>query len=160
MARKPEIQYIGQFYVYGSEAKQLEVKEKVKKEKIHLPLPKFETIRKIQVEPVAIGSIVIAMVLLFAMVLGTVRIQSAWAEYNVMNDYVTELQNVHAERLHNYRVKCDLDKIKATALSLGMVPASELETITVDVTVPQKAEEPSFFQAAWEEFKWFIDGLL
>ena len=160
MVRKPEIQYVGQFYVYGSEAKQPEVREKIQKEKIQLPLPKFETIRKIQVEPVAIASIAIAMVLLFAMVLGITRIQSAWAEYGIMSDYVTQLEKTNAELNHSYHTKFDLAEVEAAARSLGMVPASELETISVTVTVPEAVEEPSFFETAWEDFKWFVDGLL
>ena len=31
MAAKPEIQYVGQFYIYGSEAKKLEPKRQEKK---------------------------------------------------------------------------------------------------------------------------------
>ena len=64
MERKPDIQYIGQFYVYGSEAKQLEEQSEQKKRKIRLPLLKAEKIYRIQVDPVAICAILTAAVML------------------------------------------------------------------------------------------------
>ena len=160
MVRKPKIQYVGQFYVYGSEAKQLELKEKVKEEKIQLPLPKFETVHKLQIEPVAVVSILLSMVLLFSMVLGTIQIQNAWAEYGVMESYVAGLEKTNAQLNHSYHTKFDLEEVKAAAISLGMVPVSELQTLSVSVTVPEAVEEPSFLEAAWEDFLWLVDGLL
>ena len=37
MVRKPDIQYVTQFYSYGSEAKVLELKPKTQKKKFTLP---------------------------------------------------------------------------------------------------------------------------
>ena len=44
MSQKPKIQYVGQFYIHGSEARQLELQEKKKQAKSKLPL---ERLRKI-----------------------------------------------------------------------------------------------------------------
>ena len=54
MAAKPEIQYVGQFYIYGSEAKKLEPKRQEKKKNTVLEQPKSEQTRVVSVDPVAL----------------------------------------------------------------------------------------------------------
>ena len=44
MVQKPKIQYIGQFYVHGSEAKKLELLEQKKKARTKLPLARLQQI--------------------------------------------------------------------------------------------------------------------
>ena len=78
MAQKPEIQYVGQFYVHGSEAKKLARKTEQKKAKTELPQHRVERVRKVHVDVLAISSILIAAVLLFTMVAGTLSLQTAW----------------------------------------------------------------------------------
>ena len=46
MERKPEIQYVGQFYVYGSEARQLEEKKR-RQAKTSLPMARLEKLEKL-----------------------------------------------------------------------------------------------------------------
>ena len=41
MSQKPKIQYVGQFYIHGSEARQLELQEKKKRAKSKLPLERL-----------------------------------------------------------------------------------------------------------------------
>ena len=74
MAQKPEIQYVGQFYVHGSEARELARKNEKKKAKTQLPLHRFERVRKVHVDPLAIGSILMAAVLLVTMVMGALSL--------------------------------------------------------------------------------------
>ena len=64
MTRKPEIQYIGQFYVHGSEARQLELLEKKKQPKTRLPIAKLEKIEKVYVDPVALVAIAVSVFML------------------------------------------------------------------------------------------------
>ena len=157
MTRKPEIQYIGQFYVYGSEAKQpvREPKEKI----AQLPMPKLAQVQKIYLDPVAIVGLVVAVVMLFVMVAGTIQIQEAWQEYHVMSDYVSRLKATNADLKAEYREKVNLTEIESTAISMGMVPISELQTMDVTVTVPEAKEEPSALEEAWDDFVWFMEGL-
>ena len=82
MAYKPEIQYVGQFYVHGSEAKQVAPK---RRPQFQLPKPKPEKIEKIYVDPVAFVGIVVAVVMLVAMVIGACQIHSSWQEYEEMS---------------------------------------------------------------------------
>ena len=159
MVRKPDIQYVGQFYVYGSEAKKLAEQERRQKAKTMLPLERLRNIREVRLDPVALFGIAVAVVMVVTMIIGAVHIGSAWDEYEQMQRYVARLeqQNVQLERA--YRTGYDLAEVEAAALTMGMVPRAEAQTIQLSVSVPVPEEEPS----AWEEFKdyvnWFVDGL-
>ena len=159
MNRKPEIQYIGQFYVYGSEAAQVAVKDNQKKAKTSLPLPKLEKLQTIYLDPVAVGGIVIAAIMLFTMVFGFLGIQDAWEEYDIAYGYLSRLSAENAELQETYRGMYDLADIEAKALAMGMVPVSELEVMNISVTVPEPEPEKSVLEELWEDFLWHLDCL-
>ena len=138
MSQKPKIQYVGQFYIHGSEARQLELQEK-KKAKSKLPLERLRKVEVIYLDPVAIFGIVTALVMLTVMILGVLQIRDDWEEYRVMSNYVSRLNSENAEMWADYRSQYDLEDIRAKAQALGMVPKSELEVRTVYVTIPQPA---------------------
>lgn len=157
MTRKPDIQYVGQFYIHGSEAKKVALQEK--KAKTTLPLERLRNIQQIYVDPVAWFGIAVSIVMVITMVIGALNIRNAWAEYEVMHSYVTELRRENVQMELQYERGYNLTDIEGTAISLGMIPVSEAQTMTVKVSVPEPKEEPT----RWEEFKdyiqWFIDGL-
>ena len=159
MAQKHDIQYIGQFYVYGSEARALAEKEQREKNKAMLPLERLRNIQKVYVDPVALFGIAVAVFMMVTMVLGALNIGKAWDAYEDMQAHLTWVKSENARLSLEYADGYDLAEIEAAALALGMVPKSEVQTIPVRVTVPVPVEEPT----AWEEFKdyieWFIDGL-
>ena len=66
MNQKPKIQYVGQFYVHGSEARQLQLQEQKRQAKTKLPLARMQKIEKIYVDPVALAGIAVAVLLLVA----------------------------------------------------------------------------------------------
>ena len=138
MVQKPKIQYIGQFYVYGSEARALEQEQK-KQAKTKLPLAKLETIEKIYVDPVALAAIGVAVILLVVMLFGAAQLQKDWASYQQMADYVTELKTENARLDQTYRAGYDLEDIEMKALAMGLVPGSELKSMAVTITIPEKA---------------------
>ena len=154
MNQKPKIQYIGQFYVHGSEARALEMEEQ-KKPKTNLPLAKLEAIEKIYVDPVALVGIAVAVVMLVTMVLGAVQLKRDWDQYERVSAYVSDLKRENARMSHAYHASYDLEDIKSKALAMGMVPKSELETMTVNVTVPEQEAELT----RMEEVKLFLEGL-
>ena len=137
MIQKPKIQYVGQFYVYGSEARALELEEQRRKAKTRLPLAKLETIEKIYVDPVALIAIGVAVLLLAAMIFGAVQIQNDWAAYQEMHDYVTWLRAENVRLDQAYRAGFDLEDIEMKALAMGLVPMSELKTVTVAIDLPE-----------------------
>ena len=154
MSQKPKIQYVGQFYIHGSEARQLELQEK-KKAKSKLPLERLRKLEVIYLDPVAIFGIVTALVMLTVMILGVLQIRDDWEEYRVMSNYVSRLNSENADMRANYRSQYDLEDIRVKAQALGMVPKSELEVRTVYVTIPQPEPEMTWL----EEIQWFLSGL-
>lgn len=153
MIQKPEIQYIGQFYVYGSEAKAEE--RKAKKAKSLLPMPKLEKLQKIYIDPVALGGITVAVVMLIVLAVGAFQLRACWQKYDAMTSYLSEVKRQNAMLEHAYHTSFDLKDVEQKALSLGMIPASEAERRTVHVTVPQPKEAPT----VWDDIVWFFDGL-
>ena len=155
MNQKPKIQYIGQFYVHGSEAKQVQLQEERRQAKTKLPLVRIQAIEKIYVDPVALVGIAVAVVMLVTMVLGAVQLKRDWDQYERTAAYVSDLKRENARLNHAYRLSYDLEDIQSKALAMGMVPRSELQTMTVTVTVPQPEPEPTRI----EEIKLFLEGL-
>ena len=155
MSQKPKIQYVGQFYIHGSEARQLELQEKKKQAKSKLPLERLRKIEVVYLDPVAIFGIVTALVMLTVMILGVLQIRDDWKEYRVMSNYVSRLNSENAELKAEYRSLYDLEDIRIKAQALGMVPKSDLEVRTVYVTIPQPEPEMTWL----EELQWFLSGL-
>lgn len=155
MIQKPEIQYVGQFYVYGSEAQKLEVKKERKKAKTRLPLARLEKIEKIYVDPVALVSIAVAIVMLAVMIVGVLQIRDDWAEYEAMSRYVSQLNRENAQLSRDYRESFDLEEIQSKALGLGLVPESDVERISITVTVPEPEPERTWI----DDLIWFWEGL-
>ncbi|MBQ3191986.1 MAG: hypothetical protein IJB59_00235 [Oscillospiraceae bacterium] len=154
MVQKPKIQYVGQFYVHGSEARKLELLEK-KQAKTRLPMERLQKIEKIYVDPVAILGIVVAIVMLAVMVVGVMQIQEDWAEYEQMSSYVSSLKKTHADKAQEYRDSYDLEDIRTKAHALGLIPKEEAKTMTIVVTMP----EPEPTVSRIDEIKWFLEGL-
>lgn len=155
MSQKPKIQYVGQFYIHGSEARQLELQEKKKQAKSKLPLERLRKIEVVYLDPVAIFGIVTALVMLTVMILGVLQIRDDWKEYRIMSNYVSRLNSENAELQADYRSQYDLEDIRIKAQALGMVPKSDLEVRTVYVTIPQPEPEMTWL----EELQWFLSGL-
>lgn len=155
MNQKPKIQYVGQFYIHGSEARQLELQEKKKQAKSKLPLERLRKVEVIYLDPVAIFGIVTALVLLAVMTVGVLQIRDDWKDYQTMSNYVSRLNSENAELKADYRSQYDLEDIRVKAEALGMVPKSRLEVRTVYVTIPQPEPERTWL----EEIQWFLSGL-
>ena len=155
MVPKPEIQYIGQFYVHGSEAKALEVQPEEKKSDYKLPLYRFQKLQRIYVDPLAICSIIMAAVLMVCMVAGTILVQDAWQELETANQYVYELEAVHRQRVLEFRSSYDIEKIRTVAETMGLIPIAEAQTLAINVTIPEPKAEPT----VWEDIQWFMEGL-
>ena len=155
MAYKPEIQYIGQFYIHGSEAKKLAQQKQQKQTKTTLPEQRIERTRKVQVDLLAITSLVVAAVLLVTMVMGALGLQEAWRDLELAEKYVTMLQKEHRTLVTNYRSGYDLEQVRSAALALGMVSVEEAQTMQIHVTVPEAEPEMTL----WDEVVWFVEGL-
>lgn len=155
MNQKPKIQYVGQFYIHGSEARQLQLQEEKRQAKTKLPLARIQQIEKVYVDPVALAGIAVAVVMLVTMVLGAIQIKRDWDQYEQVSAYVSELKKENARKNHAYRLSYDLKDIESKALAMGLVPKSELQTATVVVTIP----EPEPEMTRLDEIRFFLEGL-
>ena len=155
MAAKPEIQYVGQFYIYGSEAKKLELKRPERKKTAVLEQPKTEQTRVISVDPVALIGLAVAAAMLICLVVCAAQIGDTWREYEAVSNYMSQLMMENSSLKHEYVNSFDLAEVEAAALALGMIPATEANTIIVPVHVPVAEPEPTF----WEDLVWFAQGL-
>ena len=155
MNQKPKIQYVGQFYVHGSEARVLQLQEEKRQAKTKLPLARIQKIEKIYIDPVALAGIAVAVVMLVTMVLGAIQIKRDWDQYERVSSYVSELKRENACLSHAYHLSYDLEDIKTKALALGMIPMEEAQRVTIFPVLPEPEPEEPW----WENISWFLKGL-
>ena len=155
MAAKPEIQYVGQFYVYGSEARKLEPNRQERKKNTVLEQPKAERIRVVSIDPVALIGLVVAAAMIICLAVCAMQIGETWREYEAVSDYMAQLMMENSSLKHEYVNSYDLAEVEATAVALGMIPATEAQTIILPVHVPVTESEPTF----WDDLVWFAQGL-
>lgn len=155
MVQKPEIQYVGQFYVYGSEAREAAPRQHPRKSKYILPEIRPQQERCVYVDPVALCAMVVAVVMLAALALGAIQISESWHEYDAMEQYLAELKKENSRLENEYREGYDLEEIRSAALAIGLIPMSEVKVAPVRVTVPEPEQE----MTPWDEIVWFLKGL-
>ena len=155
MVRKPDIQYVDKFYVHGSEARVLEFKPARKHNKTVLPKATPEEKLKLYVDPVALFSIAVAVLLLVTMVIGVVQYLDVCKEHRIMTDYVVSLQNENVQLQEQYEAGYDLADIETKALALGMIHRDQVEVVAINPVMPVAEEEPTF----WENLCWYFEGL-
>lgn len=155
MVRKPDIQYVTQFYTYGSEAKVLELKPKAPKKKFTLPKAIPQQKIHIKVDPVAWAGIAVAIVLVVLMAVSVNRYLDTCAEYEMMTNHVITLQNFNVEKQQEYVKLYDLDEVREKALALGMIPIEDAQVVAFHPVLPEPEPETPW----WENITWFLKGL-
>lgn len=155
MAAKAEIQYVSQFYVYGSEAKKLEPKRQEHRRKAVVSQTQTEQEKVISIDLVALIGLMVAVAMLVCLVVCTLQISDVWQEYDAVSQYMSVLAQKNAELKHTYVNGYDLAEVEATALALGMIPATEANTRVISVSIPEPEAEPGLV----EEVIWFLEGL-
>jgi len=146
--RKPEIQYVHQFYVYGSEAPAVKHEQKPRQARTVLPKRKRGEGLKIFVDPVALCGMVIAVAMAALLTLGVMQFNAARQEQQEIRQYLSDLKQSNIQLQQDYRKKYDLAAIEETARAIGLVSVDQLETISVRVTIPMPEPEPSM----WDMF--------
>ncbi|MBQ9149063.1 MAG: hypothetical protein IJX69_05805 [Oscillospiraceae bacterium] len=161
MGRKPDIQYIHQFYVPGSEAQKVEIAPKREPEKAPLPLfepaamPRPARKIRIHVDFMSLCGIVVAVTMLALMLVGIRQYEQAHHQHVLMQEQVYDLRNKNVELNHTYQSRMNLEEIAIQAAAMGMIPAEQAQTATFVDVVPQPEPEPT----AWENFQQFIAEL-
>lgn len=157
MTPKPKIQYVGEFYVHGSEARKLEPKKERKIPKTKLPVERRKPREKINLDPVAIMAMAVAVVMLFTMAAGALRLKADWEEYHASVNYLSYLKRENARLERVYRSSFDLEEIRSKALALGLKPRENVEEKGVQLVQPAPEAEESqenklvtFWKGLWE----------
>ena len=155
MAMKPDIQYVTQFYSYGSEAKVLQLKTAKKKKKTELPKAVPQQKILVAFDPVAIAGIVIALALVILMAVSVQNYMDVCTEYEAMSERVVKMQNANVLDQQKYREMYDLADIEEKALALGMIPMEEAQVVIITPVMPEETPEPNW----WDDVSWFMKGL-
>jgi hypothetical protein len=141
--------------VPGSEAQKVAPAHSPRRSRTTLPKKAPSEKIRVLVDPVALGSVVVAVAMLVLMVVGMVQYSHACEKHAVMESYVTQLRDENARLEHNYHISYDLADVEAKALAMGLVPMEEIPTMSVRVIVPTPEAE----ETAWDELVWFVKGL-
>ena len=155
MVRNPDIEYIDKFYVHGSEARIIAFAPNKPKAKTILPKPVREKKITIEVDPLALCGIVVAMVMLVVMVAGLVDFKAAVEANQDMADRLDVIRDENIMLEYRYRNSYNAAEVEETAKALGMIPASEAPVIALNVTVPEQSKEYTF----WGDFLWGLSCL-
>ena len=156
MALQPDIQYVPFCYVDGSAARKIQ-HEPVKKAVV-APAPKRRRAKRkvVAVDPVAIGGIVIAVVMLVMMLSGFVKYTVIQEQNRLMQDHLTALQLENTKLQQDYESNIDLDYIQDMADAMGMVPAQDAQQVQISVQLPQ---EEVTEMTLWQSIATFLAGL-
>ena len=155
MVRKPDIQYVHEFYVHGSEARVIELKPRRRTPKTELPQTAPDKTIRIGVDPVALCGIVVAVAMLVMLAVGFTQYIDVCNRNQAAMNQVIELQNRNIEKRIQYEEGYVLSDIEQKAQSLGLIPVAEAEVILINPVVPVREPEPT----VWENIVWFMDGL-
>ncbi len=156
MALQPDIQYVPFCYVDGSAARKVE--HKPAKKATVTPAPKRRRAKRkvIAIDPVAIGGIVIAMVMLVMMLAGFAKYTVIQEQNRLMQDHLTALQLENTKLQQDYESNIDLDYIQDMADAMGMVPAQNAQQVQISVQLPQ---EDVTEMTLWQSIATFLAGL-
>ena len=152
MAQRTDIRYI-QFYTDGSAARKIAPVAPLKT----IKLPKVKTQKRITVhlDPVAVLSIGMAIVMTVLIAVGMVQLNNARAEMQTMSAYVDNLRQENAQLQQSFSEGYDLEQIEQTALALGLVPMEQVKHVSVTLPQIEQTVEPT----TWERFATFLAGL-
>ena len=154
MARKNEIQYVN-FYVDGSAARKVAPAFPAAKPR-RKPAAKRQEKVVIQIDPVAVCSLVVAVIMLVMISVGLTSLQNARAEAIAMEQYVQNLSAENERLTEEFAQKVDLEAVEKTALALGMVPKEQVQSTPINVTVtPEEAPAETF----WSQVTAFLTNL-
>ena len=158
MAQKPykhNIEYIEKYYSYGSEAKVIEFKPAFQEKKNPVPKQEKEPVTTLCIDPIAFCGLMVAVVMLVVMIAGVIHFNVISQDHAIMENYVMQLREENILLTHKYNAYFDMQKVRETAVALGMIPVGQARTITVQVEIPAVEPEMTW----WDDLVWFFSGL-
>ena len=146
MAQQLDVRYVS-YYTAGSSA--LKLTPAIPLKTWTLPRKKRATKLVLRVDPVAYAGILLAAVMVVLLVVGFVQLNHARQDEVAMAAYVASLEQENAELKATFENSYDLEQVEEVALALGMVPADQLQKITIKMPEPVENVEPSGLNAFW-----------
>lgn len=158
MALQTDIQYVPFHYVDGSAARKLDRQSVRKTTAAAAPAPKRRRAKRkvIAVDPVAICGLLVVVVMLCAMIAGYAEYRNTVEKTRQLSERVSALQTENALLEQTYRDGYDLESIQQFAEVLGMVPAQDVQQVSIQVDIPQEETVELSF---WESVTTFLAGL-
>ena len=144
-----------QFYTPGTAAVKVNIQEEQRWSP--LPAPKPEKKIAIAVDPVAIIGFVVAVCMLVLMAVGINQLNESRREVAALEHYVAQLTAENQTLEQDYAAGYNLNEVRQKALDMGMVPAEDVPTHHIYVTMPhvQIAEQTSL----WDQVGTFLASL-
>ena len=156
MALQPDIQYVPFYYVDGSTARKAEPKPVKKTSAAPARRARRAKRKTIAIDPVAIGGVAIAMVMLIMMLVGFIQYSICQEQTRQMQEYVASLQMENAQLQQDLDSNIDLEYVREVAEAMGMVPAQDAQQIQISVQLPQQEHTE---MTLWESITTFLAGL-
>ncbi len=154
MAQKHDILYVN-FYTDGSAARKLAPAfPEAQPRKSANAKRKKKTV--IFLDPVAVGSLIVAAVLLVMMAVGLTQLQNAQAEAAAMESYLEQLAAENERLTEEFDSQVDLETVEKTALAMGMVPKDQVKSVNIQVQEIH-IEEPQ--QSFWDRMYAILTNL-
>ena len=146
MAQQLNVQYVN-YYCAGSSALKVDTAVELKT----LAFPRRRKIKKLvlHIDPVAFAGILIATVMTILLAVGFVQLNEARAEEIAMAAYVASLEESNEALKDTFESGYNLAQVEEVALALGMVPAEQLQTVTVRATEPVQEERAGGWNVFW-----------
>lgn len=154
MAQKHDILYVN-FYTDGSSARKLAPAFPVQQPQ-RKPKAKKKNKIVVHLDPVAVCSLMVAVVLLVMMAVGVNQFQSARAEEQAMEQYLQQLTEENESLSAKYWDGMDLAEVEKTALALGMVPRQQVQSVSIHLS-GTGAQQPQ--QNFWNQILTFLTNL-
>ena len=120
--------------------------------KVVLPKLLKQKRKVIYVDPISLLSIAVALCMVLTMTIGILQFAAVRREAVQMEEYVTMLSSRNTELTEEYRSGYDIGQIEQSARALGMVSRDEVQTVAIQVSVPQAEETVNL----WDRFGTFL----
>ena len=155
MVRKPDIEYIDKFYSYGSAAKVIEFAPNHQKNETTMPKAVREKKVCIEVDPLALCGIVVAVVMILVMGIGLMDFKTSVEENKAVAEWLDDVRDEHVMLEYQYHQSYNVEEVEETVRALGMVRAENVPVVALTVTVPQRTQE----YTRWGDFLWSLSCL-
>ena len=141
MAQRLDIQYVD-FCTVGSSALKAAPVMPLKT----LALPKRKKLKRvtIRVDLVAAAGILMATVMMILMMVGVSQLVSLRQSEIAMASYVDTLQTENQRLEAEYEAGIQLEEIEKNALALGMIPAEQVQRVSIRIEEPAEESKNVF----------------